>query len=350
MIDSLRSLFGPAEASAETLTKTDTHAIYTCPMHPQVKSDKPGSCPVCGMNLVPMKHDGKTPPAGKKKTTALKYTCPMHPQVVSEKPGSCPVCGMNLEPVKKTGEGKPVPHTAPKKDTSDGRDRFHPVHAIAHATLQWLFPEASADTLKKTDAHAAYTCPMHPQVKSDKPGSCPDCGMNLVPVKHDGKTQPAGKKKNTSEKYTCPMHPQVVSDKPGSCPVCGMTLEQVKKQDFHPSSKKDSSDTSEYLHPVRSYANAISLFLMPEASADTLKKTDSHDAHTCPMHLTVKCDKPGRCHHCGMNLVPAKPVNDKKTGHTETPKAVYTCEMHPKVVSDKPGSCPACGMTLIEKK
>ena len=25
---------------------------YTCPMHPSVKSDKPGACPVCGMNLV----------------------------------------------------------------------------------------------------------------------------------------------------------------------------------------------------------------------------------------------------------------------------------------------------------
>ena len=27
-----------------------------------------------------------------------------------------------------------------------------------------------------------YTCPMHPEVKSDKPGSCPKCGMDLVPV------------------------------------------------------------------------------------------------------------------------------------------------------------------------
>ena len=27
--------------------------IYTCPMHPEVKSDKPGKCPKCGMNLQP---------------------------------------------------------------------------------------------------------------------------------------------------------------------------------------------------------------------------------------------------------------------------------------------------------
>lgn len=27
---------------------------------------------------------------------------------------------------------------------------------------------------------ATYTCPMHPEVKSDKPGNCPKCGMKLV--------------------------------------------------------------------------------------------------------------------------------------------------------------------------
>jgi hypothetical protein len=35
--------------------------IYTCPMHPEVTSDKPGRCPKCGMKLVP-----KEPDEGKK--------------------------------------------------------------------------------------------------------------------------------------------------------------------------------------------------------------------------------------------------------------------------------------------
>jgi len=32
--------------------------------------------------------------------TGITYTCPMHPQIIESEPGSCPICGMNLVPVK----------------------------------------------------------------------------------------------------------------------------------------------------------------------------------------------------------------------------------------------------------
>ncbi|MBM6992794.1 MAG: efflux RND transporter periplasmic adaptor subunit [Prevotella sp.] len=48
------------------LTHHDNHApveatqgaktMYTCTMHPSVKQDHPGKCPICGMDLVPMGH------------------------------------------------------------------------------------------------------------------------------------------------------------------------------------------------------------------------------------------------------------------------------------------------------
>ena len=44
-----------------------------------------------------------------------------------------------------------------------------------------------------------YVCPMHPDVVSDEPGSCPQCGMKLL-----AQAAPAS--------YVCPMHPDVVSD------------------------------------------------------------------------------------------------------------------------------------------
>lgn len=37
---------------------TKEKTIYTCVMHPEVRSDKPGKCPKCGMDLVPMKKGG----------------------------------------------------------------------------------------------------------------------------------------------------------------------------------------------------------------------------------------------------------------------------------------------------
>jgi Cu2+-exporting ATPase len=65
--------------------------IYYCPMHCEGEKtyDKPGSCPVCGMDLVEQ-------PAARK---ASKYTCPMHPEIIRDKPGSCPICGMDLVPM-----------------------------------------------------------------------------------------------------------------------------------------------------------------------------------------------------------------------------------------------------------
>jgi Cu(I)/Ag(I) efflux system membrane fusion protein len=37
-------------------------------------------------------------------------------------------------------------------------------------------------------AGAVYTCPMHPEYRSDHPGSCPACGMSLEAVRAEGST------------------------------------------------------------------------------------------------------------------------------------------------------------------
>jgi Heavy metal binding domain len=45
-------------------------------------------------------------PAPAASQAAKKYTCPMHPEVISDKPGKCSKCGMNLVPVKACGVKK----------------------------------------------------------------------------------------------------------------------------------------------------------------------------------------------------------------------------------------------------
>lgn len=46
--------------------------------------------------------NGKEAKKGKETKARQTYTCPMHPQIISEKPGTCPVCGMDLVPFDKT--------------------------------------------------------------------------------------------------------------------------------------------------------------------------------------------------------------------------------------------------------
>src|SRR5262245_48836261 len=41
-----------------------------------------------------------------------KWTCPMHPEIVRDAPGSCPICGMALEPLTVTAEEEANPELA----------------------------------------------------------------------------------------------------------------------------------------------------------------------------------------------------------------------------------------------
>src|SRR5690606_4152080 len=42
-------------------------------------------------------------------TPGAMWTCPMHPQIRQEGPGTCPICGMALEPEESTLDDKPNP-------------------------------------------------------------------------------------------------------------------------------------------------------------------------------------------------------------------------------------------------
>ncbi|MBO0343128.1 heavy metal translocating P-type ATPase [Flagellimonas profundi] len=68
------------------------NGTFYCPMQCEGDKtyDKPGDCPVCGMDLI---EEQNTSASSKQ-----QWTCPMHPEVVEDGPGSCPICGMDLVP------------------------------------------------------------------------------------------------------------------------------------------------------------------------------------------------------------------------------------------------------------
>jgi Cu2+-exporting ATPase len=80
-----------AHHSHQSAAQQQGNGKYYCPMHCEGDKvyNKPGNCPVCGMNLEKLP---ELPTGG-------QYTCPMHPEIVQDGPGSCPICGMELVPM-----------------------------------------------------------------------------------------------------------------------------------------------------------------------------------------------------------------------------------------------------------
>ncbi|ANJ67393.1 hypothetical protein A9404_08365 [Halothiobacillus diazotrophicus] len=231
----------PASPAASSKAGDETKFVtkYTCPMHPQIIEDHPGTCPICGMNLVPKlfpvkvkpsaaetathavatpqaqqqmaddhsAHDHSAMPSG---TTAsaksgaetkfvTKYTCPMHPQIIEDHPGTCPICGMNLVPKLFPVKVKPsAAETAtqavvtPQAQQQMADDHSAHDHSGHDHTALPSGTTASAKSGSETKFVTKYTCPMHPQIIEDHPGTCPICGMTLVPKLFPADTKDSG--------------------------------------------------------------------------------------------------------------------------------------------------------------
>lgn len=124
-----------------------------------------------------------------------------------------------------------------------------------------LFAQTKAGRVDTTKHTTFYTCPKHTEVSSDKPGKCPQCGMDLnLPFKEQ-------MKKDVTKSYNCPVHLDVVRHDPGKCPQCGKKLTQSPKEQMK--------------------AKVVKMY-------------------TCPMHPEVALTKDGVCSKCGKALVEKK--------------------------------------------
>lgn len=82
--------------------KTDAQGktYYTCSMHPQVRTDQPGQCPICGMQLIKKMESASAPaPADASgERTPMYWYDPMRPDQHFDKPGKSPFMDMQLVP------------------------------------------------------------------------------------------------------------------------------------------------------------------------------------------------------------------------------------------------------------
>ncbi|WP_184550992.1 efflux RND transporter periplasmic adaptor subunit [Mucilaginibacter sp. FT3.2] len=85
-------------------------------------------------------------------------------------------------------------------------------------------------------------------------------GLLLFASCSDQKKKVAKEQVKTDVKYTCPMHPQILEDHPGSCPICGMTL--VKKSGQ--ASEGSDINLNTVLQPVNSSVISTVNAITPE--------------------------------------------------------------------------------------
>ncbi|TGQ06630.1 heavy metal translocating P-type ATPase [Mesorhizobium sp. M2E.F.Ca.ET.219.01.1.1] len=91
-----------------------------------------------------------------------QYTCPMHPEIIRDKPGSCPICGMALEPM-----GVPTGDEGPNPELVDFTRRFWvsaalsvPLLIFAMAPMLGLSFESLIDGRTKTWVELALASPV----------------------------------------------------------------------------------------------------------------------------------------------------------------------------------------------
>ncbi|RMF19465.1 MAG: hypothetical protein D6760_13080 [Deltaproteobacteria bacterium] len=209
--------------------------FYVCPMpeHADILYDAPGKCPICGMELVPVRRPAAA--AGASARPAY-WTCPMpeHASVHEDGPGKCPICGMTLIPVMEEGSGG---NRGGSGEETPAERSPHPGHEHSRATEHKESNTASS----RGEQHMHGMPPAHEHMgggphsegmQSHTGGDSAHGAGSNHPAHGHGATD----RERAVAYWTCPMpeHASVHEDGPGRCPLCGMELVPVPAEEATP--------------------------------------------------------------------------------------------------------------------
>ena len=155
-----------------------------------------------------------------------RYTAPRETATVTD-----PVCGMKVDP--RTAKHRHEHGGKTYLFCSVGCQAKFEAEPAKYLVKKAAAPKAEAVPAKPGDI---YTCPMHPQIRQQGPGSCPICGMALEPVEVTSEAPPTRRLRDDSDDEEIPVDQVAVGDKlrirPGDgVPVDGVILEGTSAVD-----------------------------------------------------------------------------------------------------------------------
>src|SRR6267154_175796 len=140
--------------------------------------------PVCGMNVEAGKAAAKVEHGGKMyyfcaPGCAKRFQQAPEKYVRDQKQPITPAGLVNLQSADPSGRRGAAVAPAP-----ESAEHSHHDSGSHHAAGKTNSAAPSARQAAETGStkHARYTCPMHPEIVRDRPGSCPICGMALEPM------------------------------------------------------------------------------------------------------------------------------------------------------------------------
>jgi NADH-quinone oxidoreductase subunit J len=294
----------PQEDAADDKEPQDTSKMtdWTCPMHPEVSQESAGTCPKCGMTLIPRAEMAKGDTS--QGAASQTFTCPMHPEVRQDQPGTCPKCGMALIPANDSMQ---------EQAQGDHHAMSMPMEHMEHDTMSMPMEHAGAHS----SGHEMQSMATGESHEHDRQMS------------HDGMRNHAGM---TPRQYydmmvgmamsTAQLPWAVVLGAVAAILLIILVIQTPWPLSATGPTQDATTQVGELLlsRYMIGFEGAAFLILTGIAGAVILGKREG------------------------------KPVEQPSLKQTETgekDEQVYTCPMHPEVRQKQPGNCPNCGMTLL---